>query len=220
MNDLKDKVVLITGAGQGFGVAMLPTLAAQGAIIAANDLTTINLDSPIAQIVEEGGQAKAYDTDVCKKLALQTMLGDVLEDFSRIDILINHASVQPRMPILEMDEWDWRRTLDVNLTATFLATQSVGRIMREQGGGVILNVGPVENEEGLDKRSAYLSSKAGIESFTKVAASELKEHHVIVNAILPQKSNLEESVQAAIELILSDQTGQVIKIERKNNSAV
>ena len=108
MNDLKDKVVLITGAGQGFGAAILPVLAKQGAIIAANDITTINLDSPIAEIIKAGGRAKAYDADVCKKLALQTMLGDVLTDFGRIDVLINHASVQPRMPILEMDEWDWR----------------------------------------------------------------------------------------------------------------
>jgi len=119
------------------------------------------------------------------------------------------------MPILEMDEWDWHRTLDVNLTATFLATQSVGRMMREQGGGKILNIGLVESGEGLDKRSAYLSSKMGIESFTLAAASELAEHKVYVNALLPNKSNMEESVQAALRLILGDQTAQVIKIEEE-----
>lgn len=214
MTNLKDKVVFITGAGQGLGAALLPLLAEQGAIIAANDLTTINLDSPIQQIVARGGQAKSYDADICKKLALQTILNEILEDFGHIDILINHASVQPRMSILEMDEWDWRRTLDVNLTATFLTTQSVGRIMRSQGGGNILNVGLVENGEKPNTRGAYLASKSGIASFTQVAADELAEHNIIVNAILPHKAAMEKNLAQAIDLIQSNKSGEIIQISK------
>jgi NAD(P)-dependent dehydrogenase (short-subunit alcohol dehydrogenase family) len=205
-------VVFITGAGQGLGAALLPALAEQGAVIAANDVTTINLDTPIQQIISAGGRAKAYDADVCKKLALQTMLNEIMEDFGQIDILINHASVQPRMSILEMDEWDWHRCLDVNLTATFLTTQSVGRIMKAQGSGKILNVGPVESGENINNRAAYLSSKAGIAAFTEVAAAELAEFNIAVNAIMPNKSTMQKNIAQALKLLQNEISGELVQI--------
>ena len=89
----------------------------------------------VAEINAQGGNAKAYIEDVAKKVGAQVLVKQVEDDFGRIDILVNHAAVEPRSPLLDMDEWDWHRVLDVNLTGAFLMTQSVGRVMREAGGG-------------------------------------------------------------------------------------
>jgi NAD(P)-dependent dehydrogenase (short-subunit alcohol dehydrogenase family) len=94
----------------------------------------------VDQIVAGGGRAKAYVDDVAKKVAAQNIINQVEDDFGQIDILINHAAVEPHIPLLDMDEWDWHRVLDVNLTGAFLMTQSAGRVMRERASGVIINL--------------------------------------------------------------------------------
>ena len=130
-----DQVVLITGAGRGLGRALALAFAREGARVAANDLTPINLDETLAQIQAGGGQGRGYIFDIAKKMPVQALIEAVRQDWERIDILVNNAAVMPRAGILEMDEWDWRRTLDVNLNGAFFTTQSVGRVMRAQGGG-------------------------------------------------------------------------------------
>ena len=94
----------------------------------------------VAEIVGGGGQAKAYVEDVAKKVGVQVLVDNVEDDFGGIDIVVNHAAVEPHTPLLEMDEWDWHRTLDVNLTGTFLIIQSAARVMQVKGKGVILNI--------------------------------------------------------------------------------
>ena len=131
---------MITGAGKGSGRILAQAFAEQGAIVAANDISPINVDEVVDQIVAKGGRAKAYIDDVAKKVAAQNIINQVEDDFGRIDILINHAAVEPHVPLLDMDEWDWHRVLDVNLTGAFLMTQSAGRVMRAQGSGVIINL--------------------------------------------------------------------------------
>ncbi len=117
MSHLKDKVVLITGAGKGAGRALALAFAECGAVIAANDISPVNVELVIAEIVARGGQAKAYIEDVAKKVGAQYLVNSVEDDFGGIDILVNHAAVEPHTPLLDMDEWDWHRTLDVNLRA-------------------------------------------------------------------------------------------------------
>ena len=130
MKNLKDKVVLITGAGKGAGRALALAFAERGAIVAANDISPVNVEQVVAEIVARGGKAKAYIEDVAKKVGVQYLVNSVEEDFGGIDILVNHAAVEPHTSLLEMDEWDWHRTLDVNLTGAFLMIQSAGRMMR------------------------------------------------------------------------------------------
>src|SRR5512142_7546 len=139
VNDLKDKVVLITGAGKGCGRLLAQAFAERGACVAANDISPINVEEVVNAILQKGGRAKAYVEDVAKKLGAQLIANQVEDDFGQIDILINHAAVEPHVPILDMDEWDWHRVLDVNLTGAFLMTQSVGRMMRIKGKGIIIN---------------------------------------------------------------------------------
>jgi 3-oxoacyl-[acyl-carrier protein] reductase len=181
--NIKDKVVLITGAGKGAGRELALAFAERGAIVAANDISPINLEDVVAEIIAHGGQAKAYIEDIAKKVGVQYLVKSVEDDFGRIDILVNHASVEPHSTLLNMDEWDWHRTLDVNLTGAFLAMQSVGRMMREQGYGEILNI-VAGAGEGLRKDAgAYLSSKAGLAVLSDQADRELSPHGVRVYAV-------------------------------------
>jgi NAD(P)-dependent dehydrogenase (short-subunit alcohol dehydrogenase family) len=185
MNHLKDKVVLITGAGKGAGRALALAFAERGAVVAANDISPINLELVVAEIEARGGRAKAYVEDVAKKVGVQYLINSVEEDFGGIDILVNHAAVEPHTPLLDMDEWDWHRTLDVNLTGAFLMIQSTGRMMREKGNGVILNI-VAESGRGVDATrdaGAYLSSMAGLAALSHQADQELSPHEIRVYTV-------------------------------------
>jgi NAD(P)-dependent dehydrogenase (short-subunit alcohol dehydrogenase family) len=184
MDLLRGKVVLITGAGRGSGRLLAQAFAARGAIVALNDISPVNVEAVAEQVAAQGGQAKAYIDDVAKKVAVQHIINQVEDDFGRLDILVNHAAVEPDIPLLEMDEWDWHRTLDVNLTGAFLMTQSVGRVMRARGTGVIINlIPPAVREETGRGKAAFLASMAGLERFTRQAARELSPYGVQVYSV-------------------------------------
>jgi len=183
MSLFSNMVVLITGAGKGAGRKLAKAFAQFGATVAANDISPINVEELVEEIRAQGGEARAYIDDIAKKVGAQALVKQVEDDFGRIDILVNHAAVEPRVALLDMDEWDWHRTLDVNLTGAFLMTQSVGRVMREQGGGVIINL---VTEAGRDEdplRTAFLASMAGLESFSQQATRELAPHGIRVHAV-------------------------------------
>ena len=122
----RDKVVLVTGAGRGIGRAIALAFAAEGACAAVNDLNPAGAEATVDLIRRSGGQARTWIADVANKLAIQTMAQEILEAWGRIDVLVNNAGVEPHQPILTMDEWEWDRTLDVNLKGPFLLTQYVG----------------------------------------------------------------------------------------------
>jgi NAD(P)-dependent dehydrogenase (short-subunit alcohol dehydrogenase family) len=182
--DLKDKVVLITGAGRGSGRMLAESLAAQGAVIGANDISPVNVEEVVERILQQGGRAKTYIEDVAKKVGAQHLIKQVEDDFGRIDILINHASVEPHTPLLDMDEWDWHRVLDVNLTGAFLMTQSVGRVMRAQGRGVIINlIGMNHAPARIEAGAAFVASMSGLEGLSRQAARELADDGIQVHAV-------------------------------------
>jgi len=179
--EFADKVVLITGAGKGAGRALAEAFAARGARVALDDISPINVDEVAARITAGGGQARTYIYDVAKKVSAQALINQVQDDWGRVDILIQHAAVQPHTPLLDLDEWDWHRTLDVNLTGAFLVIQSAGRVMRAQGGGIIVNLVPASGSES--EAGAYESSMAGMRALTLVAARELDPFGVRVHAV-------------------------------------
>jgi NAD(P)-dependent dehydrogenase (short-subunit alcohol dehydrogenase family) len=193
MNRLKDKVVLITGAGKGAGRVLALAFAERGAVVAMNDISPINVEQVVAEIVTHGGRAKAYIEDVAKKVGVQYLVNSVEEDFGGIDILVNHAAVEPHTSLLEMDEWDWHRTLDVNLTGTFLMIQSAARVMQRKGQGVILNI-VAESGSG----AAYLSSMAGLRALSTSADLELSPHGIRVHTI-ENSADVVKVVMSALE---------------------
>jgi 3-oxoacyl-[acyl-carrier protein] reductase len=180
-NNLTGNVVLITGAGKGSGWKLAGMFAAQGAIVAANDLTPLNVDRLVAEIDANGGRAKAYMHDVAKKVDVQAMVNDVVDDWGRIDVLVHHAAVEPHDAVLDMDEWDWHRTLDVNLTGAFLTIQSVGRVMRAQGGGVIVLL--VDAARASGQGAAYAASQDALLGLAGQAGRELEAHGIRLHVV-------------------------------------
>src|SRR5512139_1715545 len=181
-----NRVVLLTGAGRGIGKAIAIAFARAGARVAVNDINPESCAQTVDEIGASGGRAMACHADVANKLAVQSMLIDIEDRWERVDILINNAGVEPHQPILQLDEWDWNRTLDVNLKGAFLCSQSAGRMMQRQGGGVIVNLASIAGRAaGLRDRSAYVASKTGLIGFTKECAREFAAYNVRVNAVCP-----------------------------------
>ena len=202
MIDLKEKVVLVTGAGKGRGRILAEAFAERGAYVAANDISPVNVEEVVNDILRKGGRAKAYIEDVAKKLGAQWIVNQVEDDFGQIDILINHAAVEPHVALLEMDEWDWHRVLDVNLTGAFLMTQLVGRLMRERGKGVILNL-LSETTPGDLTASAFCATMRGLEGFTHQAARELNPYGIRIHAIV---NGTDQNVEQVFALLAQVET--------------
>jgi len=201
--EFRDQVVLVTGAGKGLGRSIALAFAAQGAVVAANDLTPVNLDKTLALIRAQGGQAREYLFDIAKPQPVRAMVEQVLADCGRIDILVNNAGVAPRAPLLEMDEWDWQRTLDVNLSGVFYLMQAVGRAMRRQGGGVMVNLGASQQQlSRAQNQAAFCASKAGLVGLTSAAARELAVYNIRLNAVCPGEGVAPAAGQDASALVL------------------
>lgn len=186
MTAFEGTVALITGAGGPLGRAIALGFAASGAEVAANDLMPDNLEETVDQIRRGGGRAAAFEADVANKMAVQWMVEAVRDRFGAIDVLVNSAAVEPLASLLTLDEWDWDRTLAVNLKGAFLTIQSVARVMVEQGGGSIVTVAaPAARSPGQPHRAAYVASQLGLIGLTREAARELATYNIRVNAVCP-----------------------------------
>ena len=203
MLDFKDKIILITGAGSGTGRSLAEELASRGAVIAAVDINPLGLDEAVAAIRLAGGRVKDYIFDTAKRLPVVALVDEVLDDWRRIDILILAAEVYPTDPILTMDEWDFHRTLDVNLAGPFFLMQRCAQVMKDQvGGGMIVVVGGGARrgrsvglpESGVSEGkgshaglpqagAAYLASQAALSALTQAAAQEFKAYNIRVMGI-------------------------------------
>jgi NAD(P)-dependent dehydrogenase (short-subunit alcohol dehydrogenase family) len=169
-------LALVTGAGRGSGRAVALALAAAGSRLAIID---VNPDAAERTAAEAGATAAAYAVDVSNKLAVQTLLYSLLEAGERLELLVNAAHVAPGSAALKMDEWEWNRTLDVNLKGAFLMSQTVARAMKETGGGLILNV--VRRDEA--GHAAVRAARAGLLGLTEALQAEWAPFAVRVEAI-------------------------------------
>jgi NAD(P)-dependent dehydrogenase (short-subunit alcohol dehydrogenase family) len=179
MKKFTGKVVLVTGAGKGAGRKIAQAFATRGAVVAANDISPVNLDTVVDEINAAGGCAHAYVHDIAKKVDVQVMVNNITDDFGRIDILVNCAHVEPRTSLINLDEWDLHRVFEVNAIGTLLMMQSVGRVMRTQDGGIIINVVKTSDDSPV----SFIASRAGIAAMTRRAAEEMGEHGIHVFAV-------------------------------------
>ncbi len=210
MGEAETAVVLVTGAGKGAGRLAADVFAMQGARVALNDIAPNHLDDMVQDLSGRGLRVKAYVEDVSRKLSAQALVNQVMEEWGRIDVLINHAGVEPSSALLEMDEWDWHRTLDVNLTGAFLMIQSVGRLMCTQGRGVIINLMSLSGRTGSLTRSAYVTTQMGLIGLTRQASQELYGCGVRVHAVgqgiarfQNAESNVPHDLQRAVLFLAS-----------------
>lgn len=216
MSQWAGKVALISGAGKGIGRALAEAFADRGAIVAAHDLTPINLDETVSRIQKSGGCIQAHIANIASKLDLQTMLNTILDEHNRIDFLINTLSASPIDSLLQIDEWDWRRTIDLNLTGPFLIMQSVGRVMQAQGSGMIVNYISINQHS-----PAAFVGKSGLIGLTRAAAAEYQAYNIRVNAAcsgIPEAERIADLPDDPVELVLAlcsqkskQVTGRVIK---------
>jgi len=158
-------LALVTGAGRGTGRDIARALGAAGARVVGID---VNPDAAQRTADEIGASAIARQADISNKMAVQTLLYELLEAGERLAVLVNAAHVSPRTPALTLDEWEWNRTLDVNLKGAFLMSQTVARAMKETGGGLILNViRPAETAQ-----AAAGAARAGLMGLSAALALE------------------------------------------------
>jgi len=174
---LAGKTALVTGANGHIGTEISRALAREGAHVIVNYFEDrAGAESLAASI----GGTPAY-ADIGSSADVDKLIAP----FPRIDILINNTGVQKFAPLLDIEESDWDRVIRTNLKGCFLCTQRVGRIMKRNGAGRIINIGSGSNKAAFPGLASYTATKGAIEMFTKVSAAELGPYGITVNCVAP-----------------------------------
>jgi 3-oxoacyl-[acyl-carrier protein] reductase len=196
---------IVTGAGRGIGHAIAVRLANEGARIASVSRTEANAKKTADEInAIRANAAKHYAVDVADHAAVQKVGAQILEDFGKIDILINNAGVTRDGLAMRMSIEDWDTVINTNLRGPFSFTQSIIRSMIKQRSGRIINITSVIGLIGNAGQTNYAASKAGLIGFTKSLARELASRNVTVNAVAPgyvptdMTNSLSEEIQKSL----------------------
>jgi NAD(P)-dependent dehydrogenase (short-subunit alcohol dehydrogenase family) len=182
---LRDKVALITGASRGIGEAIAIGLAQAGADLVIVSRKLPDLEKVAEKIKKLGGKCLPVQAHLGKVEEINPLLKRALEEFGKIDILVNNAATNPTMAsAIEVDERAWDSIMNLNLKGLFFLSQAVARIMREKGGGKIINVSSAAGTTP-DILPLYSISKAGVNMATKVMAQQWAQYNIRVNAVAP-----------------------------------
>jgi glucose 1-dehydrogenase len=185
--DLKGKVAIVTGGNSGIGMAIVLELARQGASIAidyvAHPEATEALEKQVAAL---GDQAIGIDADVSKVADLERLIDATVKKFGRLDIMVNNAGVETRTSVLDTTEAQYDRVLAINLKSAFFGAQLAARQMIKQGGGGrIINITSVHEDWPMPGNIAYCLSKGGVRMLTRTAGVELAPHNILVVGLAP-----------------------------------
>ena len=182
---LEGKVALVTGASYGIGFEIAKTYAEAGATIAFNDIHQELVDKGLAHYKEAGIQAHGYVCDVTDEAGIQAMVKQIESEVGPIDILVNNAGIIKRSPMLEMEASDFRKLIDIDLTAPFIVAKAVLPSMIQREHGKIINICSMMSELGRETVSAYAAAKGGLKMLTKNIAAEYGSANIQCNGIGP-----------------------------------
>ena len=186
MGRVEGRIVLVAGAGGGIGSAGAEGLAREGAAVVCTDIETAAAEAVAARIRAAGSRASAFALDVRDRAAVDDAVTAAVRTFGRLDVLVDCAGVSHGGNFLDLDHGEWERVVAVNLTGMFHLGQAAARQMvRQGGGGSIINVTSQLAEVARPERAAYVASKGGGRSLTHAMALDLAPHGIRVNAIAP-----------------------------------
>jgi 3-oxoacyl-[acyl-carrier protein] reductase len=220
MGRLEGKAAVVTGGVRGIGRGIVEAFAAEGADVAVADVLQEEEAAPVLARVEREGRRGFYvRTDVSREGEVRGMVGEVIETFGRIDVLINNAGVLSISPLEQMPVEEWDRVLDINLRGTFLCCRFALPHMLRRGEGKIVNVASQLGQVGASELAHYSASKGGVIAFTKALAREVAARGVLVNAVAPgpistgimppESEEQEEAFKAALPIRRFGAVGEV-----------
>jgi 2-dehydro-3-deoxy-L-rhamnonate dehydrogenase (NAD+) len=198
------KTALVTGAARGIGLAIAGRLRADGVRVALLDLDAAALDASARTV---GGGAIAIAADVTRSSEVDAAVRRVVASWGRLDILVNNAGITGRsFPIWELEDEDWARVIDVDLSAVFYCCRAAVKVMLGQGHGRIVNIASIAGKEGNPTLVPYSSAKAGVIGLTKALAKEVATRGILVNAVAPAVIGtelLKQMEQSTVDLLIS-----------------
>lgn len=185
---VENRVVIVTGSGQGIGRELARQFAAAGAISIIADLNAANASSVVAEIEAAGGRAMAVTLDIGDRASADAMVASVKERYGRIDALINNAGIfatLDKRPFDQIPQKEWDLVIKVNVTGIFNCVCAVAQTMRDQGYGRIVNLSSDSVHKGTMNYLHYVTSKSAVIGMTNSLSRELGPHGITVNAIRP-----------------------------------
>jgi len=212
---LRGKVALVVGAGRPLGRLAALTLAQSGVALALHDLSPVHLDETAAAVTALGVEQHSYTGDVGKGLPCRALISDVLENCQRLDILVTCLQASPASDLLELDEWDWTRTLELNLTAPFLLAQAAVPVMIEQGGGTLIFFQAIPSP---DSSLALAASQSGLTGLAQTLSRQLITDHIGVFTLPVNAVNIageidpESAARLQVEIVRCCTSSAVIPV--------
>jgi 3-oxoacyl-[acyl-carrier protein] reductase len=183
--DFKDKVVLVTGSAQGIGKEIALMFADYGCNVCISDINLAEAEKTRDLARAKGVKSEAYKLDVSDYNSVEETVNKILDNFGKIDILINNAGITKDNLIIRMDEKEWNMVIGINLTGTFYCTKAVVKSMMKNRYGKIVNIASIIGVRGNPGQANYSASKGGVIALTKTCAKELGSRNINVNAIAP-----------------------------------
>ncbi|MEH0628436.1 3-oxoacyl-ACP reductase family protein [Streptomyces stelliscabiei] len=182
---MSTQVAIVTGAGRGLGRAVAHSLARRKVAVVLAGRTPEHLAEVRDAVLDEGGTALAVPTDVSDAASVQALFDTCLEEYGRLDVLVNNAGVTAQVGLADMTEADWDRIFDINVRGMFLCSRAAARHFASTGSGRAINVASVFGLLGRPGFTAYGASKGAVINFTRAAAAEWAKFGAQVNAVAP-----------------------------------